>query len=84
MRTPEALRPKVMTAVLTFAMLAGPVGLLAVGPLLAGVGVYKVFLVIAAGQSLASLVFALAAFRSPRPVEDEDEESWETVPSPST
>jgi len=34
--------------------------------LLAGLGVYKVFLVIAAGQSLASLVFALAALRTHR------------------
>jgi predicted MFS family arabinose efflux permease len=66
MRTPEALRPKVMTAVLTFAMLAGPLGLLAVGPLLAGIGVYKVFLVIAAGQTLASTIFAVAAARAPR------------------
>ena len=32
-RTPEALRPKVMTSVLTVAMLAGPVGLAAAGPL---------------------------------------------------
>jgi hypothetical protein len=28
MRTPEALRPKVMTGVITMAMLAGPIGLL--------------------------------------------------------
>jgi MFS family permease len=66
MRTPGALRPKVMTAVLTFAMLAGPVGLLVVGPLLAGVGVFTVFLLIAAGQTLASLFFAVAAVRSTR------------------
>ncbi len=66
MRTPESLRPKVMSAVLTFALLAGPAGLLAVGPLLAGIGVYKVFLVIAAGQTLASAVFAVAAARAPR------------------
>ena len=71
MRTPEALRAKVMTAVLTFAMLAGPLGLLAVGPLLAGIGVYKVFLVVAAGQTLASLVFALSALRMrERPAEE--------------
>ena len=37
MRTPEALRAKVMTAVLTFALLAGPLGLFLGGPLLAGV-----------------------------------------------
>ena len=34
MRTPEALRAKVMTAVLTTALLAGPIGLLVAGPLL--------------------------------------------------
>ena len=34
MRTPDALRPKVMTAMITLAMLAGPVGLLIAGPLL--------------------------------------------------
>ena len=37
-RTPESLRPKVMTGVITMAMLAGPVGLLVVGPLLASWG----------------------------------------------
>jgi hypothetical protein len=31
MRCPEALRPKVMTAILTVALLAGPAGLLAAG-----------------------------------------------------
>jgi MFS family permease len=80
MRTPDALRPKVMTAVLTFAMLAGPLGLLVVGPLLAGIGVYKVFLVVAAGQTLASLVFANAALRPPRPAPDKSPES---VPAPT-
>jgi MFS family permease len=84
MRTPEALRPKVMTAVLTFAMLAGPVGLLVVGPLLAGVGVYKVFLVVAAGQSLAALMFALAAFRAPRAVAAEEAEAGASIPSAAT
>ena len=64
-RTPEALRAKVMTAVLTFALLAGPLGLLVVGPLLEGIGVHKVFLVIAAGQTLAALPFALVALRQP-------------------
>ncbi|HET9506726.1 MAG TPA: MFS transporter [Gaiellaceae bacterium] len=78
MRTPAALRPKVMTAVLTFAMLAGPLGLLVVGPLLASIGVYQVFLVIAAGQTLASTIFAVAAVRSPRPG------ASEAVPVPSS
>jgi len=64
-RTPQALRAKVMTAVLTFALLAGPLGLLVVGPLLEGIGVLRVFLVIAVGQTLASLPFAFAALRRP-------------------
>ena len=38
MRTPEALRPKVMTAVITAAMLASPIGLLIAGPLLEWLG----------------------------------------------
>ena len=62
-RTPAALRPKVMTAVLTFAMLAGPLGLLAVGPLLEAWGPHDVFLVIAAGQLAATLFFARAVLR---------------------
>jgi MFS family permease len=63
MRTPEGLRPKVMTAVVTFAMLAGPVGLFAAGPLLAAWGPRAVFALVAAGQLLASLGFAVVAFR---------------------
>jgi predicted MFS family arabinose efflux permease len=62
-RTPEALRAKVMSAVLTFALLAGPLGLLAVGPLLATLGPRHVFVVIAAGQLAAALYFASVAFR---------------------
>ena len=62
-RTPEALRPKVMTAVLTFALLAGPVALVAVGPLLGAVGVHGVFVVVAAGQSAAVSLFAIVALR---------------------
>jgi MFS family permease len=58
MRTPPALRAKVMTAVLTFALLAGPLGLLAVGPLLESWGPRPVFLLIAAGQLAATLFFA--------------------------
>ena len=63
MRTPEALRPKVMTAVLTTALLAGPVGLVVVGPLLQSWGPRPVLLFVAAGQFLASLPFAFVAFR---------------------
>jgi MFS family permease len=63
MRTPEALRAKVMTAVLTFALLAGPVGLLAVGPLLEAWGPRPVFLLIAVGQLAATLFFAVVVLR---------------------
>jgi MFS family permease len=63
MRTPAALRAKVMTAVLTFALLAGPVGLLAVGPLLEAWGPRPVFLLIAVGQLAATLFFAVVVLR---------------------
>ena len=66
MRTPEALRAKVMTAVLTTAMLAGPVGLLLAGPLLEAWGPRPVFLLVAVGQLLATIPFAAVAFRTPQ------------------
>ena len=65
-RTPEALRPKVMTGVITMAMLAGPIGLLVVGPLLASWGPRHVLLFVAFGQFLASLPFAFVALRGSR------------------
>jgi MFS family permease len=66
-RTPESLRPKVMTGVITMAMLAGPVGLLVVGPLLASWGPRPVLLFVALGQFLASLPFAFVALRRREP-----------------
>jgi MFS family permease len=66
MRTPEALRAKVMTAVLTTAMLAGPVGMVIAGPLLEAWGPRQVFLLVAAGQLLATIPFAIVAFRGER------------------
>ena len=65
-RTPEALRAKVMTAVLTTAMLAGPLGLVIAGPLLESWGPRMVFLLVATGQLLATVPFALVAFGSER------------------
>jgi MFS family permease len=65
MRTPEPLRAKVMTAVLTTAMLAGPVAMLLAGPLLESWGARPVFLLVAAGQLLATVPFAAVAFRTP-------------------
>jgi MFS family permease len=69
MRTPEALRAKVMTAVITTAMLAGPVGLALAGPLLESWGPRQVFLLVACGQVLATIPFALVAFGASRPAE---------------
>jgi MFS family permease len=67
-RSPEPLRAKVMSAVLTSALLAGPVGLLVVGPLLADLGPRPVLLLIAVGQFLATLPFAYSAFRRSAPL----------------
>jgi MFS family permease len=66
-RTPEPLRAKVMTAVVTFAMLAGPVGLFVAGPLLERFGPHVVFAIVAAGQLAASLAFAFVALRHREP-----------------
>jgi MFS family permease len=68
-RTPEALRPKLLTALLTIAMLAGPVGLAAAGPLLQAFGTRPVFVIIAAGMTVFALYFASVAVRfGPRDV----------------
>jgi MFS family permease len=64
---PEALRPKVMTSLLTLAMLAGPIGLLAAGPLLEQYGPRPVFLLIAAGMTLFAGFFAWVAVRYGEP-----------------
>lgn len=71
LRTPEALRPKLMTAVLTVAMLAGPVGLIAAGPLLQEFGTRPVFAIIAGGMTVFALYFASVALRfGPRDAPD--------------
>ena len=62
-RTPEALRAKVTTAVITTAMLVGPVGYVVAGPLLQAWGPHPVFMLVAAGQLLATLPFLAVAFR---------------------
>ncbi len=67
-RTPAALRPKVMTAVMTFALLAGPVGMVIAGPLLQSWGPRHVFLLIAGGQLLATIPFLSVALRRREPV----------------
>ena len=57
-RTPEALRPKVMTAVMTVASAAGPLGYLAAGEALHYVSLRVVFVAIAAGLTVCALAFA--------------------------
>jgi predicted MFS family arabinose efflux permease len=59
-RPPEALRPKVITAVMTISVLVGPLGFLAVGQALQYVGMPVVFLAIAAGFTVGAVAFAAA------------------------
>ena len=78
-RTPEALRPKVMTAVMTVASLAGPLGFIAAAQLLHRnvVSLHALFLTIAVALSVASFFFAAVLLRgrgSPDP----------SVPEPAT
>jgi predicted MFS family arabinose efflux permease len=62
-RSPEALRAKVMSAVITCALVAGPLGLLVVGPLLSDLGARPVLFLVAIGQLVATLPFVWTAFR---------------------
>jgi MFS family permease len=59
-RTPEALRPKVMTAVMTISSIVGPLGFLGAGEGLQYVSLTLVFLVVAAGFTLGSIAFSAA------------------------
>ena len=70
-RTPEALRPKLMTSVLTVVMLAGPIGYAVAGPLLEELGTRTVFAIVAGGMTLFALYFASVALRfGPRTTPD--------------
>jgi hypothetical protein len=66
-RTPAALRPKVMTSVMTVAMLAGPLGFFGAGLALAHVSVYLVLFVIAAAMTAGAVAFALTVLRRGAP-----------------
>ena len=59
-RTPEPLRPKVMTAVMTIANVIGPLGFLAAGFGLQYVSLKLVFLLAAAGFTVGAFVFSAA------------------------
>ena len=76
-RTPEALRPKVMTAVMTISVVIGPLGFLAVGQSLQYVGMSVLFLAIAAGFTVGAVAFSAALRRN-----DTGEQEANAVPSP--
>jgi MFS family permease len=63
-RTPAALRPKVMTSTMTVATLAGPLGFLAAGEALRYVSLTALFVAIAGGLTLGGLVFAGVLLRN--------------------
>jgi MFS family permease len=64
-RTPPALLPKVMTAIVTLATVAGPLGVLVAGSLLEHQGLMVTFAVIAGGVTVVALLFVgvLTRFR---------------------
>ena len=62
-RPPAALRAKVMTAVLTASGLGSPLGRLAVGPVYGFAGNAGVWVLIAGGLSVGSVLFIAAAIR---------------------
>ena len=57
-RTPQELRAKVMTAVITVSTIAAPGGFLAAGQIIEHWGVVPVFTIVAAGVSLTALAFS--------------------------
>jgi hypothetical protein len=63
-RTPKALRPKVMTAVLTVATIAGPLGFLAAGEALRHVSLSTFFVVLSSLMTLSGLAFAALLLRN--------------------
>ena len=62
-RTPEALRPKVMTAVMTISGVVGPLGFLAAAQSLQYVSLTVVFLVVAVGFTIGAFAFSIAVTR---------------------
>jgi len=64
-RTPPELRPKVLTALMTVATMAGPLGFLAAGYALRHVALGAFFLVLPALFTAGSVAFAAALLRAP-------------------
>jgi predicted permease len=63
-RTPPALRPKVLTAVMTVATAAGPLGFVAAGVALQHVSLAVVFLVVAGGMLAGGIACAAVLRRA--------------------
>jgi hypothetical protein len=63
-RTPAELRPKVMTAVMTVATMAGPFGFIAAGYLLRNVTLGSFFIGLPALLTLGGLAFAAVLLRN--------------------
>ena len=78
-RTPEALRPKVMTAVMTISGIVGPLGFLAAGFGLQYVSLTLVFFLVAAGFTLGALAFSAAVRNG-----DVQQAAPPAVPEPAT
>jgi hypothetical protein len=65
-RPPFALRAKVLTSVMTASALGGPFGRLAVGPVYRLWGNAGVWIMIAGGLSVGTVLFVVAAIRGSR------------------
>jgi predicted MFS family arabinose efflux permease len=63
-RPPEAVRAKVMTAVMTSSALGGPAGRLVVGPMFAHWGISATYAALAGAISLGALLFVVAVLRA--------------------
>jgi predicted permease len=63
-RTPAALRPKVLTAVMTVASLVSPLGFVCAGLLLRSISISTLFLVLPALLTLGGLAFASILLRN--------------------
>jgi predicted MFS family arabinose efflux permease len=66
-RPPEALRAKVMTAVMTASALGGPAGRIVVGPMFESWGIASAYATIAGAITLGAVLFLLATRRADVP-----------------
>jgi hypothetical protein len=75
-RTPESLRPKVMTAGMTLSMMAGPLGFFAAGEVLRWISVQQLFVVVAVAMTFGGLIIAALLLRA-----DETEPAPSAIPA---